>query len=200
MNERLRIAVADDEAFIRRYFQEVLPDLGHEVVVVASNGRQLVEGCLGCERAPDLVLSDIRMPEMDGIEAAAAIAQRVVIPVILISAFHDEDLIGRAAASEVMAYLIKPIGRPDLEAAIRIAYGRFRQLRSLQEEASRLRQSLEERKVIERAKGLLMKLTGLGEEEAFRRMQQMACDKNEKLLAIAHRILAAGPAVELIAE
>jgi response regulator NasT len=192
----LRIAVADDEALIRRYFQDVLPDLGHEVVVVAENGRQLVEGCL--EARPDLIITDIKMPELDGIEAALQISQQVPTPVILVSAFHDEDLIDRAAASQVMAYLIKPIGRPDLEAAIAVSYRRFQRLDSLQKESQRLQQSLEERKLIERAKGLLMKVTGQGEEEAFRRLQRIACDKNLKLADLARKILEAGPTLELI--
>jgi CheY-like chemotaxis protein len=95
----LRVAVADDEPLIRRWFQDVLPDLGHQAIVVASNGRQLVEGCRAAK--PDLVISDIKMPEMDGIEAALAISQQCPAPIILVSAFHDEDLIERASASHV---------------------------------------------------------------------------------------------------
>lgn len=198
MNPRLRIAVADDEALIRRYYEEVLSDLGHDVVAVAKTGRELVQHCRNSQTPPELVITDIRMPETDGIEAASTIARSALIPIILVSAYHDEDLISRAAESQVMAYLIKPVGRADLETAIRIANSRFHHIRSLEEESERLTRALAERKVIEQAKGLLMKSTGLSEEEAFRRMQKLACDRNEKLVDIARRIQSAGPALELI--
>jgi response regulator NasT len=195
MKRRLRVAVADDEAFLRRYFQEVLADMGHEVVCAARNGRELVEHCAASP--PDLVISDIRMPEMDGIEAALEISRGQAVPMILVSAFHDPDLIERAEKSHVMAYLVKPIERADLETAIAIATRRFEQLVSLVDEAAELRRTLEDRKLIERAKGVLMKRAGMSEEEAFRRMQKLSCDKNKKLVEIARMILAAEPAMEL---
>jgi AmiR/NasT family two-component response regulator len=187
MKQELRIAVADDESLIRRYFQKVLPDMGHEVVAVADNGKDLVEQCRRV--TPDLVVSDIRMPEMDGIEAALAIYQHAPTPIVLVSAFHDDDLIARAAASHVMAYLIKPVNRGDLETAIAIAYRRFQRIVSLEQESAQLRQSLEDRKTIEKAKGLLMKVMGKGEEEAFRSMQKMAGQRNMKLVELARHIL-----------
>jgi AmiR/NasT family two-component response regulator len=190
MKSGLRVAVADDEAMIRLHYQEILPTMGHEVVVAADNGRKLVEQCKTA--LPDLVISDIRMPEMDGIEAALAIYEQTPLPIILVSAFHDEDLIERAQTSNVMAYLIKPVGRSDLETAITIAHRRFQQIQSLQTESAELRQTLEDRKVIERAKGILMKAHRLGEEEAFRRMQRMACNRNRKLAEVARQILRAG--------
>jgi response regulator NasT len=196
MKRGLRIAVADDETLIRRYFQDVLPDMGHEVVAVAENGARLVELCR--QTNPELVVSDIRMPEMDGIEAALEINQHRPTPIVLVSAFHDEDLIDRAEISQVMAYLIKPIGRGDLETAIAIAHRRFQQIQSLEQEATKLRQSLEDRKVIEKAKGMLMKATGWGEEETFRRMQQLACDRNEKLVEIARQIMSAGAVLNML--
>jgi AmiR/NasT family two-component response regulator len=192
----LRVAVADDESLIRRWLQDVLPDMGHQVVVVAENGRQLVEGCLTAK--PDLVISDIKMPEMDGIDAALMISAQSPAPIILVSAFHDEDLIERASASHIMAYLIKPIGQADLAAAIAVAHRRYQGMKSLQKEAQDLRQSLDDRKTIEKAKGLVMKFAGLGEEEAFRQMQRMACDKNLKLIEIARKILEAGPTLQMI--
>jgi response regulator NasT len=192
----LRVAVADDEPLIRRWLQDVLPDLGHRVVVAAENGKQLVEGCVA--QKPDLVISDIKMPEMDGIDAALAITEQAAAPIILVSAFHDDDLIERASASHVMAYLIKPIGQPDLEAAIALAIRRYQQIESLKADAHELRQSLEDRKTIEKAKGLLMKFASLGEEEAFRQMQKMACDKNLKLIEVARKILEAGPTLQMI--
>lgn len=185
----MRIAIADDEAFIRRYFQEILPDMGHEVVSAATNGRELVADCL--ELKPDLIISDIRMPEMDGIEAALEISRECPAPIVLVSAYHDPDLIERAETSSVMAYLIKPIQRADLETAIAIARRRFEQMSDSEREVATLRKSLEDRKLIERAKGILMKKAGIPEDEAFRRMQRMSSDTNRKLAEVAKLILAA---------
>lgn len=189
MKRSLRIAIADDEDLIRQYMQEILPDLGHEVVCAAKNGRELVEQCLAAR--PDLVISDIKMPEMDGIEAAQRISAEQPIPFILVSAYHDPDLIARAEKSHILAYLVKPIEKADLETAIAIARSRFEQLKSLQDEASNLRQALEDRKVIERAKGILMKKTGLSEPDAFRRLQKVASEKNRRLIEIAQMIVTA---------
>jgi response regulator NasT len=185
----VRIAIADDEAFIRRYFQEILPDMGHEVVSAAANGRELVEHCR--DKKPDLIISDVRMPEMDGIDAALEISRERPVPIVLVSAYHDPDLIERAETSSVMAYLIKPIQRGDLEAAIAIARRRFEQMSSSEREVASLRKSLEDRKFIERAKGILMKKANIPEDEAFRRMQRMASDTNRKLADVAKLILAA---------
>lgn len=195
MKSGLRIVVADDEALIRRYFQEILPELGHEVVATASTGRELIEACRRVQ--PDLVISDIKMPEIDGIDVAREISEERPVPIILVSAYHDPDLIERAAASRVMSYLIKPIGRSDLETAIAISWSRFQEISTLEQETESLRQTLEDRKLIERAKGLLMKKTGLNEPEAFRRMQRMSSDTNRKLVEVARLILAAEPAIEL---
>jgi len=195
MSEALRIAIADDEAFLRRYFAEILPDMGHEVVVAASDGRELVTQCVATR--PDLVITDIRMPDCDGIEAAIEISSQLAVPIILVSAYHDPDLIARAEASSVMYYLVKPIERADLQTAIAIARRRFAQLSSSQQEAADLRRALEDRKTIERAKGLLMKQARLSEEEAFRRMQKMACDQNRKLIEVARLVLAAEAAIGL---
>jgi response regulator NasT len=188
----LRIAVADDEPDMQEYFEKILPRLGHEVVSVAENGRQLVEHCLKLH--PDLVITDIKMPEMDGIEAAEAIFHDRAVPVILVSAHHDTDLIDRAESNHILAYLVKPIKQADLEPAISIAFRRFRQFQAVHEEAASLRQALEDRKVIERAKGILMKHSGLDESEAFRRLQKLASEKNLKLIEIAASIVTAAEA------
>ncbi|MGZ3396365.1 MAG: ANTAR domain-containing response regulator, partial [Isosphaeraceae bacterium] len=111
MDRHLRIAVADDELDMRDYLQAILPCFGHLVVAVASTGRELVEKCR--QERPDLVITDIKMPDMDGIEAAARLCQLQSIPVILVSAYHDADLIARAMADHVMAYLVKPIKQAD---------------------------------------------------------------------------------------
>jgi len=195
MSTSLRIAVADDEPLIRQYFAETLADLGHQVVAAAANGRELVEACR--QHQPDLVVTDIKMPEMDGIDAALEITRERTVPVILVSAFHDDDLLARAGGSRIMAYLVKPIERADLVTAIAVARQRFAELQGLENESARLRQSLEDRKLIERAKGILMDQTGLKEQAAHRRMQRMATDRNLKLVDVARTILAAAPALDL---
>src|SRR5688572_19458606 len=118
MTKGLRIAVADDEADMRDFFEKVLPRCGHQVIAVAENGAQLVEHCRQLQ--PDLVITDIKMPEMDGIEASRQICQERPVPVILVSAYHDPVLIERAAGDHVLAYLVKPIGVADLQPAISI--------------------------------------------------------------------------------
>jgi response regulator NasT len=193
MSRSLRIAVADDEPDMRDYFRTILPDLGHEVVAVAEDGAGLVAACR--ESKPDLVITDIKMPDMDGIEAAGRIYRDAPVPVILVSAYHDPEFIRRAEADHVLAYLVKPIKQADLEPAIAIAMRRFEQFQALRKESADLRQALEDRKVIERAKGILMKKAGLDEAAAFRRLQKLASDKNRKLVDIAQSILTAEEAL-----
>jgi response regulator NasT len=193
MSRSLKIAVADDELDMRDYFQQILPLLGHEVVAVAKDGAELVDLC--AQVHPDLVITDIKMPDMDGIEAAARLSKNGPIPVILVSAYHDPDFVRRAAEDHIMAYLVKPIKQSDLEPAIAIAVRRFGQFQALQREASDLKQALQDRKVIEKAKGILMKKAGLDEHDAFRRLQKLASDKNRKLIDIAQMILTAEEAL-----
>jgi response regulator NasT len=188
MTSGLRIVIADDESEMRDFFEKVLPRFGHYVVAVAENGSQLVDHCRQLE--PDLVITDINMPELDGIEASNQICRERPVPVILVSAYHDAALISRAEADYVLAYLVKPIGMADLPPAIAIAMRRFAELQALQQECQDLRQDLADRKVIEQAKGLLMKLAGIDEREAFRRLQELASEKNQKLITAAQSILA----------
>ncbi|MFO0910685.1 MAG: response regulator [Isosphaeraceae bacterium] len=194
MTRSLRIAVADDEPDMRDWFRTILPLLGHEVVAVAEDGRDLIEKCR--EIHPELVITDIKMPDMDGIDAASQIYRNGPIPVILVSAYHDPELIQRAEGDHVLAFLVKPIKQADLEPAIAIATRRFEQFQALHKEAADLRQALEDRKFIERAKGLLMKKAGLDENEAFRRLQRLASDRNRKLVEVAHMILTAEEAFQ----
>jgi AmiR/NasT family two-component response regulator len=187
MNRPLRIAIADDELDMREYLQEMLSRLGHQVVVVAETGRQLVEGCR--TQRPHLVISDVKMPDMDGIDAAAQIYKDGPIPVILVSAYHDDTLLERAQEDHILAYLVKPIKGADLEPAIAIALRRFEQFQELRQQAADLQQALADRKVIERAKGILMKVSQLDEAAAFRRLQKLASDHNKKLVEVAQMIV-----------
>lgn len=189
MTRSLRIIVADDEQDMRDYFARILPLIGHDVVGVAKNGRELVEKCQALR--PELVITDIKMPDMDGIDAASQICKVNPIPVILISAYHDPDFISRAEANHVMAYLVKPIKQADLVPCIAIAMRRFEQFEALRKEAADLKQALEDRKVIEKAKGLLMRKLRIDENDAFRRLQKLASDKNKKLIEIARILLIA---------
>lgn len=189
MNRRLRIVIADDESDVRDHLRLVLPRIGHEVVGAAENGRELVEQCRSLQ--PDLVITDIKMPELDGIDAAVKIYEERPIPVIIVSAYHDRDLIERAELDHVMAYLIKPVTELDLPPAIGIAVSRFERFEAIHQEAESLRQALEERKIIERAKGIVMKRSRLGEADAFARLQKVARDRNKKLIEIAQNVLTA---------
>jgi response regulator NasT len=194
MSQSLRIAVADDEPDMREYFQKSLSRLGHKIVAVAENGRELVERCRALK--PDLVITDIKMPDMDGIDAAVQIYRERPIPVILVSAYHDAALLERAESDHILGYLVKPIKQADLEPVIALSLRRFEQFEALRQEAADLRQALEDRKVIERAKGLLMKKSGMDEPAAFRRLQKLAMEKNRKLVEIAQMVLIAEEAVQ----
>lgn len=188
-NRRLRIVVADDEARMREFFRIALERLGHEVVAAAGNGNELLEHC--SRLRPDLVITDIAMPDMDGLQAITEINRVRPLPVILVSAYHTSEFIERARRNHVLAYLIKPITDTDLQPAIAIAMDRFEQFEMLRSEATNLKQALEDRKTIERAKGILMKRSGLEEPEAFRRLQKMATSKSMRLAEVAQAIVTA---------
>jgi response regulator NasT len=189
MTQSLRIVVADDEPVMRKYYQKILPVLGHEVVGIAETGRELVEKCKSAR--PDVVITDIQMPELDGIEAATQIYKECAVPVILVSAFHDPELIERAEHNHIFGYLVKPIKQADLGPVIALTMRRFEQFQALRREADDLRQALEDRKHIEKAKGILMRRLSLDEEQAFRRLQKLASDKNLKLIEAARALLLA---------
>ena len=152
MTDRLRISVADDEADMREFFQFVLQRLGHDVVSMARNGRELLDHIQ--QLSPDLVISDIRMPEMDGLDVATEVSSVRPVPFIVISAYYDEDSVRRAEEAHIIAYLVKPIKESDLVPAISVAMKRFEEFCELRREADDLRQALEDRKIIEKGKKL----------------------------------------------
>jgi response regulator NasT len=188
MTRKLRILVADDERDTREYLYQILARQGHEVAG-AETGRQLLELCRQVQ--PDLVVTDIRMPDMDGLEAAAAVNQERETPVILVSAHHEADYLRRATQDNIMGYLVKPVGPADVEVAVAVALARFEQYRLARQEAAGLKQALEDRKLIERAKGAVMKRLNVDEDEAFRRLRKLASDGNLKLVDAARKVLAA---------
>lgn len=184
----LRVLFADDDAEVREYFQEMLTRLGHHVTL-AHNGRQLVE--LSRTSEPDLVITDILMPDTDGLQAVHEVSRERAIPIILVSAHHDADLLSRLGTDEVMAFLVKPVKEADVQTAIAVARLRFEQFQSLRQEARDLRQALDDRKLLERAKGAVMKRLRVDEQEAFRKMKKLASDRNRKLIEVAQSILGA---------
>jgi response regulator NasT len=194
MNRPLRVVVADDEPDMLQYLETTLPLLGHQVVASARTGAELVEQCRAAR--PDLVITDIKMPGLDGIDAVVQSFREAPAPVILVSGYHTPDLIERVGADCIFGYLVKPIKEGDLGPAIAVAMRRFRQFQALAQEAGDLRQAPEDRKAVERAKGLLMKRAGVGEEEAYRRLQRLATDRRCKLAEIARAILAAEEAFQ----
>jgi response regulator NasT len=181
----LRVAVADDEEDTRRFLCEVAEKLGHEVVAAACTGAELVKRCRTAR--PDLIIADVRMPDMSGLEAASALNRERAVPVVLVTGYDDDFLAG-GGVEHVMAYLSKPIRPADLLAAIKLASLRFEQLQRTSQEAATLRQSLEDRKQIERAKGIVMKRLRVDEEDSFRRLRKFASDQNQKLVDVARRV------------
>jgi two-component system, response regulator PdtaR len=187
--DSLRVLVADDESLRVMSLKGQLEALGHKVIGEASNGKEALR--LAKELRPDLAILDIKMPEMDGIEAAQAITQDHPIPIILLTAYSEQELAERAANANVAAYLMKPISEHDLLPAIALAMSRFKEFQSLHHEVDDLRDALETRKLVERAKGILMRRLNLTEEEAFRRMQRRSQNENKKLGEIAQAIITA---------
>ena len=168
----LRIVVADDERDVRQFLQEMLVQLGHTVVGTAETGRQLVDQCR--TTPPDLVVTDIKMPDLDGLEAAAAVNRLRPVPVVVISGHHEAPLLERASVDYVMTYLIKPVKPTDLQASVTLAVSRFANLQQARGEAAELKQALEDRKVIERAKGAVTRRVGVQEDDAYRLMRKVA--------------------------
>lgn len=190
-NPRRSVLIAEDEALIRLDLREMLEEEGFEVVGEAPDGERAV--ALATELTPDLVICDVKMPKMDGITAAAQIAGRRIAPVVILTAFSQRDLIERARDAGAMAYLIKPFQKRDLLPAIEMATSRFAEIRALEAEVGGLRERLEARKVIERAKGLLMSDHRMSESEAFRWIQRAAMDNRTSMRAVAEVVLTGEP-------
>ncbi len=188
MSAALQVVVADDERDTREFLEELLLRHGHRVAL-AEDGKQLLEQCHRVH--PDLVIADIKMPFLDGIQAALELNRERPIPVILISAHHEPELLERAGAEPIVGYLVKPVKPADVETAIPLALKRFEQTQSARKEAAHLRQMLEERKLVERAKGIVMRRLSIGEEEAFRRLRKVASDQNRKVTDVSTQVLEA---------
>ncbi len=193
-NEPVRVLVAEDEALIRLDLREMLEEEGFAVVAEAADGEQAVS--LATEHKPDLVICDVKMPKLDGIAAAAQITEARIAPVVILTAFSQRDLIERARDAGAMAYLIKPFQKRDLLPAIEMAMSRFAEMRALETEVTDLRDRLEARKLIERAKGTLMSNHKMTEPEAFRWIQRAAMDNRTSMRAVAELVLSGGTDAE----
>ncbi len=185
----IRILIAEDNDLVSLTLEEQLKGLGYEVVGIARTGAEAV--MLATRLKPDLVIMDIRMPEMDGTEATARIRDQTGIPVVMLTAFSDKESIRRAEAAGALAYLVKPVNEQELPPAISIALARHRELQNLRSENLELQEALEARKLIERAKGILMQRLGLSERDAYERLRQRARDKRTKMKDIAQAIIEA---------
>jgi response regulator NasT len=184
-NKPARILVAEDEALIRLDLVEMLTEAGYEVVAQATNGVEAI--ALAKEFKPDLAILDVKMPELDGISAAQEIIE--ISPVLMLTAFSQKELVERARDAGVMAYVVKPFSINDLTPAIEIAMSRHLQMRSLREEVSDLHERLETRKVLDRAKGILMAAMNLSEPEAFGWIQRAAMDRRMSMKAVAEAVI-----------
>jgi response regulator NasT len=184
-NKKIRILVAEDETIIRLDLVEMLTESGYEVVAQAENGTVAIE--LAKKFKPDLAILDVKMPEMDGITAAEQII--TLAPVLMLTAFSQRELVERARDAGVMAYVVKPFSISDLVPAIEIAISRHRQMKSLEDEVADLYERLETRKIIDRAKGILMKAMGLSEPESFSWIQKTAMDRRISMKQVAQAVI-----------
>ncbi|MDG2427201.1 MAG: response regulator [Acidimicrobiales bacterium] len=184
---RVRVVIAEDEAIIRLDLKETLTDEGYEVVGDTGRGDNAVD--LVVELDPDVVILDIKMPGLDGIEAASRIANSCDTAVVILTAFSQRDLIDRAVEVGALAYLVKPFDRSELVPAIEVARARHREMRALAQQAHTLADRLEVRKVIDRAKGLLVDETGVSEGDAFRFLQTTSMSCRETMADVARKVL-----------
>jgi two-component system, response regulator PdtaR len=184
----MRVLVAEDDPLIALALVERVRSLGHEPVGPARDGAEAVE--LARTTSPDLYLFDVEMPNLDGLEAASQLSDEGLRrPVVIITGVDDDTLIERSIATGVSAYLTKPIETRELQAAIGLAAARHAEFQQLEADVERVQQALEDRKVVERAKGLLMAALDLSEQDAFKRLQQTARERNLRLADVAARIV-----------
>ena len=182
-----RIVIADNESIIRMDLRELLEEAGHQVVGEGANGKKAVE--LARKLKPDLIILDIKMPEMDGITAAKIIDDEKIAPVILLTAFSQSEIVERAKDSGVLAYLGKPVQESNLFPALEIALSRWQEMQDLEDQLFKVKDSLENRKILDRAKGILMDAYNITESEAFRRIQKYSMSKRKTIKEVAEAII-----------
>lgn len=184
----LRVLIADDEALLRLDLREMLEDAGHAVVGEAENGKIALE--LTEKEKPDLIIMDVKMPVMDGLTAAKVIGEKNLAPVLLLTAYSQQDIVKQATDSGVFAYLVKPIREEELFPAMEIAISRFEAFRRLNIELDKAKDDLETRKILDRAKGILMDQYNFTEKDAFQAMQKLSMDRRLSLKAVAKAVIA----------
>jgi AmiR/NasT family two-component response regulator len=183
----LRVLIADDEAIIRLGLRTMLEEVGHQVVGMAADGPSAVR--LAAEQEPDLAILDIKMPNMDGLEVAEAITAKRRIPILMLTAYSDRELVERATKLAVLAYLIKPVKEANLGLAIELAMVRFEEWQALEREAADLKEALATREVVDQAKKILMQRDGLTEHEAFLSIQRRSRNSRRTMREVAETIL-----------
>lgn len=183
----LKIVVAEDETLVALSIIAQLKELGYQVIGDATDGIEAVELCGRLQ--PDLVVMDINMPRLNGIEAAKSIKEKWLIPVVIVSGYSDEKLIKDATEAGVISYLIKPVTKQNLAPAIEVAVKNYGDFSAAREETNRLRKMLEERKLLERAKGILMAKVNITEAQAMKKLQKLSNDRNVRLAEIAKEII-----------
>ena len=186
---RWRIIIADDESLIRLDLREMLTHLGYDVIGEAGDGRSAVD--LARRLRPDLLIMDIKMPDLDGISAAEELTRERIAPVVLLTAYSDQGLVERAREAGVVGYVVKPFREAELMPVIELSRARFDEFRTLEREVGNLKDALETRKLIERAKGVLMETHGLRESEAFHRIRKTSMDARKSMKEVAEAILLA---------
>ena len=184
-----RLVIADDESIIRMNLKETLVGLGYLVVGEAGDGVSVIN--LSRELRPDLVLMDIKMPKLDGIQAAKILTEEKIAPVLLLTAYSDRELVERAKEAGVVNYIVKPFREAELLPAIEIAMARYEEFLEMDQQVADLKETLDTRKLVERAKGILMDAQGLKEAEAFRKIQQLSMNTRKSMKEIAQAILLA---------
>lgn len=189
MKKSLNILIADDEALIRLDLKEMLTDAGHNVLAEADNGQEALE--LARKYKPELIIMDVKMPVMDGLQAAEILNEENIAPIILLTAYSQPDIVQQATQAGVIAYLVKPVREEQLFPAIQIAVDRFRDFQQLNKELDDLKESLEVRKLVDKAKGILMAAHGMTEQEAYRKLQQFSMAKRISLKKLAESVIAA---------
>lgn len=187
----MRVLIAEDEALIRMDLREMLAEEGHEVVGEARDGAEAIE--LARRLRPDIVFMDVKMPGTGGLEAARAISEERLAPVVMVTAFSQQTYVDEATAAGAMAYLVKPFQKRDILPAMTVAVSRFAEARALENEVDDLTDRLETRKALDRAKGVLM-AKGMSEPDAFRRLQKLAMDRRLSLRQVADAVVLAADA------
>lgn len=183
----MRVLIVDDESLIRMDLRDIIESCGHEVVAEGTNGVEALELCK--KHKPDIILMDVKMPELDGIEAARQIGFHHEAPVVLLTSYSQQDLIDKARDSGVYGYLIKPVREEQLVPSLEMALGRYKSYAQLREKMAELEQSLEDRKIIQKGTGILMELYSISEAEAYNRIRTLSMNKQISIIETCNLII-----------